>query len=41
MANRLWTVKGGGHGDFSRDEETRIYDASFAFLGERGLLPRR
>jgi acetyl esterase/lipase len=41
VPNRLWTVKGGGHGDFSRDEERRIYEAIFAFLGERGLLPKR
>jgi acetyl esterase/lipase len=41
VPNRLWTVAGGGHGDFSRDEESRIYDEIFAFLGERGLLPKR
>jgi acetyl esterase/lipase len=41
VPNRLWTVKGGGHGDFSRDEESRIYEAIFEFLGERGLLPKR
>lgn len=41
VANRLWTVKGGGHGDFAREEESRIYEAIFAFLGERGLLPKR
>ena len=41
VPNRLLTIEGGGHGDFSRAEDVRIYEAIFAFLGERGLLPRR
>jgi acetyl esterase/lipase len=41
VKNRLVTVEGGGHGDFTREQRLRAYDAIFAFLGERGLLPKR
>jgi acetyl esterase/lipase len=41
VVNRLVTVKGGGHGDFTRPQRREAYDALFHFLGERGLMPQR
>lgn len=41
IVNRLVTVKGGGHGDFTKPQRRAVYDALFAFLGERGLMPQR
>ncbi len=39
VVNRLVTVKGGGHGDFTKPQRREIYDAIFGFLGDRGLMP--
>ena len=36
--NELFTVPGGGHGNFSADERTRIYTKIRDFLGKNGLL---
>lgn len=37
VPNRLLTMPGRGHGDFSRDEVVMIYGAIREFLGEQGL----
>lgn len=39
VPNRLVTVKGGGHGDFTRAQERDLHAAIFAFLSEHGLMP--
>ena len=39
VPNRLVTVKGGGHGDFTRAQERDVHAAIFAFLSEHGLMP--
>lgn len=39
VPNRLVTIKGGGHGDFTKAQRRDIYAAIFSFLGDRGLLP--
>ncbi|HEV8121734.1 MAG TPA: alpha/beta hydrolase [Candidatus Polarisedimenticolia bacterium] len=39
VPNRLVTIKGGGHGDFTRVQERDIHAAIFAFLAEHGLMP--
>jgi acetyl esterase/lipase len=36
--NELFTVPGGGHGNFSGDERTKIYTKIRDFLGKNGLL---
>jgi len=36
-ANELFTIRGGGHGNFSPDERTRIYATVRAFLARHGL----
>ncbi len=41
VANRLVTVKGGGHGGFTKAQRRDIYDVIFKFLSERGLMPGR
>lgn len=40
VKNRLITVPKGGHGDFNQQQQRENFAAIFAFLGERGLLPR-
>ena len=39
VPNRLVTVKGGGHGDWTRAQERDVHTAIFAFLSEHGLMP--
>lgn len=39
LPNKLYTVKGGGHGDFTRAQERDLHAAIFAFLAEHGLMP--
>jgi len=39
VRNRLHTIAKGDHGGFSVAEQRAAFDAIFAFLGERGLLP--
>jgi acetyl esterase/lipase len=39
VQNRLHTIVKGDHGGFSVAEQRAAFDAIFAFLGERGLLP--
>jgi acetyl esterase/lipase len=41
VPNRLLTIPGGGHGDFSPAQQRQNIAAVFAFLGEQGLLPKR
>jgi acetyl esterase/lipase len=41
VANRLVTISKGGHGDFSKEQNRANFAAIWAFLGERGLLPKR
>jgi acetyl esterase/lipase len=37
VPNELFTVRGGGHGDFSPGDTARIWTAIRAFLQQRGL----
>jgi hypothetical protein len=41
VPNRLYTVAGGGHGGFTREQNEKSFAALREFLGERGLLPAR
>lgn len=40
VRNQLVTVPGGGHGDFSADQELRAFEAVRLFLGSIGITPR-
>ncbi|HET7294191.1 MAG TPA: alpha/beta hydrolase [Vicinamibacteria bacterium] len=40
VPNRLVSIQKGGHGDFTREQQRANFAAIFAFLGERGLLPK-
>lgn len=40
VSNELFTVKGGDHGDFSRDDSRRAYAAVRKFLTRRGLITK-
>jgi dipeptidyl aminopeptidase/acylaminoacyl peptidase len=39
VANQLFTVKGGGHGQFSDGDNEKAYTAIFQFLAKHGLEP--
>ncbi|MGA2361652.1 MAG: alpha/beta hydrolase [Candidatus Aminicenantales bacterium] len=40
VRNKLVTVPGGGHGDFSADQELRAFEAVRIFLSSVGITPR-
>jgi len=37
VPNQLFTVKGGGHGQFSDEDNEKAYGATFQFLAKHGL----
>jgi acetyl esterase/lipase len=39
--NELLTVKGGGHGGFSADQQVQAYEAIRGFLGGLGIVPQQ
>jgi acetyl esterase/lipase len=39
--NELLTIKGGGHGGFSAEQQVQAYEAIRAFLGGLGIVPAR
>lgn len=39
VPNQLFTVRGGGHGGFTRDEYVRGYEAVWAFLRQHQIIP--
>ncbi len=41
VSNRLFTIPGGKHGEFTDEENRHAYDAIRAFLAQRGLGPVR
>jgi hypothetical protein len=38
--NELLTIKGGGHGGFSAEQQVQAYEAIRAFLGGLGIVAR-
>jgi dipeptidyl aminopeptidase/acylaminoacyl peptidase len=41
VVNRLFTIKGGGHGQFKEEDNQRAYEAIWQFLGELNLGPAK
>jgi len=39
VPNQLFTIRGGGHGQFSEEENHRAYAAIFQFLAQFNLRP--
>jgi len=37
VRNQLYTIPGGGHGDFTLDQEMKAFDAIERFLGDLGI----
>jgi dipeptidyl aminopeptidase/acylaminoacyl peptidase len=39
VANQLYSVKGGKHGDWNADQVLEVQEAIFSFLKQHGVLP--